>query len=126
MAAPQTRPSHRQYRIQRKVASIPIVPGGFGLQDLPRSYDYEAVFYRITAQLAVTVAATSVRAEAPVQLVPRVVIVSDVKNTLFSSPFWGISLAKYDRDLLAAGARVTTPLTAVTVATSQSEAIGVH
>ena len=125
-AAAQARPSHRQYRIQRKVASIPIVAGGFGLQDLPRSYDYEALFFRITSSLQVTVAGSAVRAEAPVQLVPRVEVVSDGKNTLLSAPFWGISLAKYERDLLAAGARVTTPPSAATVATYAVEAIGVH
>src|SRR5262249_28350468 len=113
MAPPTARPSHRQYRIQRKVASVPIVAGGFAQQDLPRSYDYEAVFFRITASLQVTVGATSVRAEAPTQIVPRLAIVSDGKNNLLLAPFWAISLARYDRDLIAAGARVTTPPSAV-------------
>jgi len=118
--------NHRQYRIRRKVASVPIVAGGFGLQDLPRSYDYEAIFFRISANLQVTVAATSVRAEAPVQLVPRVEVVSDGKNTLLSAPFWAISLANYARDLIFSGARVTTPPSAVGIATYAVEAIGVH
>lgn len=117
---------HRQYRIQRKVASVAIVAGGQFQQDLPRSYDYESVFFRISANLQVTVGATSVRAEAPTQLVPRVEIVSDGKNTLLSAPFWFLSLARYDRDLIFAGARVTTPPSAVGVATYAVEAIGVH
>ncbi len=125
-AAATARPTHRQYRIQRKVASMPITAGGSLQQDLPRSYDYEAVFLRISANVQVTVAATSVRAEAPVQLVPRVEIASDGKNTLLNSPFWGISLAKYDRDLIMSGARVTTPPSAVGIATYAVEAIGVH
>jgi hypothetical protein len=125
-AAVASRQTHRQYRIQRKVASIPVVAGGFGLQDLPRSYDYEAVFFRIQASLQVTVAATSVRAEAPTQIVPRVEIVSDGKNTLLSAPFWSISLARYERDLIFSGARVTTPPSAVGIATYAVEAIGVH
>jgi hypothetical protein len=117
---------HRQYRIQRKVASIPIVAGGFGLQDLPRSYDYEALFFRISASVQVTVAATTVRAEAPTQIVPRVEVVSDGKNTLLSAPFWAISLANVWRDIIFSGARVTTPPSAVGVATYAVEAIGVH
>lgn len=125
-AVPQARPSHRQYRIQRRVASMPITAGGTLQQDLPRSYDYEALFFRINANVQVTVAATSVRAEAPVQLVPRVEVKSDGKNTLLNAPFWAISLAKYDRDLIASGARVTTPPSGTGVATYAVEAIGVH
>lgn len=125
-AAAQARPTHRQYRIQRKVASIPIVAGGFGLQDLPRSYDYEALFFRIQSSVQVTVGATSVRAEAPVQIVPRVEVVADGKNTLLSAPFWALSLANVWRDLIFSGARVTTPPSAVGVATYAVEAIGVH
>lgn len=125
-AAQPQRMTHRQYRIQRKVASVPIVAGGFGLQDLPRSYDYEAIFFRISASLQVTVGATSVRAESPVQLVPRVEIVADGKNTLLSAPFWALSLANVWRDLIFSGARVTTPPSAVGVATYVVEAIGVH
>jgi len=122
----QARVTHRQYRIQRKVAQIPIVAGGFGLQDLPRSYDYEALFFRINANLQVTVAATTVRAEAPVQLVPRVEIVADGKNTLLSAPFWFLGLANVWRDVIFSGGRVTTPPSAVGVATYAVEAIGVH
>lgn len=119
------RVNHKQYRIQRKIASMPITAGGFGLQDLPRAYDYESLFFRISASLQVTVLATSVRAEAPCQLVPRIEVIADGKNTLFSAPFWYASLGKYTRALRESGARATTPPSGVAVATYATEAIGV-
>ena len=117
--------TNKQYRLQRKIASIPITANGFALQDLPRAYDYEALFFRISASLNVTVLATSVRAEAPCQLVPRVEIIADGKNTLFSAPFWFASLGRYDRPLPESGARATTPPSGVAVAVYAVEAIGV-
>jgi hypothetical protein len=120
------RVTHKQYRIQRKIASVPIVAGGFALTDLPRAYDYEALFLRINGSVQVSVAnATSVRAEAPCQWVPRVEVIADGKNTLFSAPFWFASLGNYARSLPASGARATTPPTAPNVATYAVEAIGV-
>jgi hypothetical protein len=115
----------KQYRIQRKVASIPIVAGGFNTQDLPRGYDYEAIFFRISASVQVTVLATSVRAEAPCQLVPRVEIIADGKNNAFSAPFWATSLGAIWRPLAQSGARAVTPPSGVAVATYAVEAIGV-
>ena len=117
--------TNKQYRLQRKLASVPIVAGGFALQDLPRAYDYEALFFRISASLNVTTGATSVRAEAPCQLVPRIEVIADGKNTLFSAPFWFASLGRYDRPLPESGARATTPPSAATAATYAVEAIGV-
>jgi hypothetical protein len=114
----------RQFRLQRKVKSPAIVAGGFDTVDLPRGYDYEAVFFRIEASLNVTVNTTSVRAEAPVQLVPRVELIADGKNTVFSAPFWAISLGSFARPLPESGARATTPPSAATVATYAVEAIG--
>ena len=112
----------KQYRISRKVASVPIVAGGFATVDLPRGYDYESLFLRINASLNVTVAATSVRAEAPCQLVPRVEIIADGKNNLFSAPFWYAGLGNFNRSIMETGARATVPPTAATVATYAVEA----
>lgn len=114
----------QQYRLTRKVKSSAIVAGGFDTIDLPRDYDYETIFFRISASLNVTVLATSVRAEAPCQLVPRIEIIADGKNTIYSAPFWFASLANYQRDLLQSGARATTPPSGVAVATYAVEAIG--
>lgn len=116
--------SKPQYRIRRKVASMAYSAGGQLTQDLPRDYDYEVLVLRITGSLQVTGVATSVRAEAPCQLVSRVEVVSDGKNTLFNAPFWFASLGSYDRSLLQSGGRATTPPTSPAVATYAVEAIG--
>ena len=118
--------THKQYRLQRKIASMAIAAGGFGLQELPRAYDYEALFLRINGSVQVSVAgATAVRAEAPCQWVPRIEVIADGKNTLYSAPFWFASLGHYTRSLPASGARATTPPSGVAVATYAVEAIGV-
>lgn len=120
------RVTHKQYRLQRKIASMAIVAGGFGLQDLPRAYDYEALFMRINGSVTVSVAnATSVRAEAPCQWVPRIEAIADGKNTLYSAPFWHASLGNYVRSLPASGARATTAPSSPNIATYAVEAIGV-
>lgn len=112
-----------QYRTLRKIASIPIVANGFATQALPRDYDYETLFLRISASLQVTVLATSVRAEAPCQLVPRIEIIQDGKNTIHNAPFWFFSLANVESSLPESGARATTPPSGVAVATYAVEAI---
>ena len=114
----------KQYRVLRKIAQLPVTAGGFITYDLPRDYDYETVFFRINGGLQVTGAATSVRAEAPCQIVPRIEIVADGKNNLYSAPFWFASLANYDRPFLQNGARVVTPPSGTAIATYQIEAIG--
>ena len=115
----------KQYRLLRKIASVPITAGGFAQIDLPRDYDYESVYLRLSASVAVSAAsATSVRAEAPTQAVSRVELISDGKNTIYSAPMWFASLGNYQRSLLESGARVTTPPSGVAVATYAVEAIG--
>jgi hypothetical protein len=115
----------KQFRVKRKVATVPISAGGFINVDLPRSYDLESVFMRIYGQVQVTTAGTAVRAEAPCQAVSRCELVADGKNNLFSAPFWFTSMARHDRDLVEANSGVTTPPTAATIATYNVEAIGV-
>ena len=116
----------KQYRVPRKITAINVVAGATSQPiDLPRSYDYESIFLRLSGNLQVTVAATAVRAEAPLQLVPRIVVMSDGKNVLFNAPMWGASLARIDRPLNNSGARVTTPPSGTAIATYAVEAIGV-
>jgi hypothetical protein len=115
----------KQYRVLRKVASVQIVAGSFATLDLPRDYDYESIFLRINGSVQVTGAATSVRAEAPTQLVQRVEVIADGKNNIFSAPFWFASNANYGRDLLQNGARVMTAPTSAGTGTYAVEAIGV-
>jgi len=117
----------KQYRIIRKIATVNIVAGGFDTRDLPRDYDYEAIGFRISGSLQVSVAnATSVRAEAPCQLVPRVEIIADGKNNLCSVPFWALSLGRLDTDIPVSGARGTTPPSSPNIATYAVEAIGMY
>lgn len=110
-----------QIRISRKVATIPVVAGGFSLTDLPRQYDYESLFLRINGGLQVTVLATSVRAEAPLQTIARVEVVADGKNTLVSVPGHAAAFGNLRRKANQSGARVATPPSGVAVATYQVE-----
>ena len=114
----------KQYRVLRKVASVPFTAGGFATLDLPRDYDYESIFMRINGNIVVGTGYTAVRAEAPTQLVQRAEVIADGKNNIFSAPFWFASNANYGRSLLQSGARVLTPPSAATAATYAVEAIG--
>lgn len=115
----------KQYRIIRKIAQVPVTAGGFATVQLPRDYDYESVFVRINGGLQVTALATSVRAEAPCQVVPRLELIADGKNNLFSAPFWFAALGNTARQFLEYNARCVTPPSGVAVATYQVEGIGV-
>jgi hypothetical protein len=113
-----------QYRIMRKIGTIQVVAGGQTTIDLPRDYDYETLFLRLAGTANVTVAATSVRAEAPCQWVPRLEVIADGKNTIFNAPMWYASMGSYDRAALQNGARVVTPPTGFAVAAYAVEALG--
>ncbi len=115
----------RQNRILRKVATVPVTAGGFITVDLPRDYDYESIFVRINGGLQVTALATSVRAEAPCQIIPRMEVIADGKNNLYSAPFWFASLGNVHRTQGEQGGRAVTPPSGVAIATYQVEAIGV-
>ncbi len=114
-----------QYRIKRKIQTMTIAANSFGIIDLPRQYDYEGLHLRISASLQVTGAATSVRAEAPCQLVPRIEVIADGKNTIYSAPFWYACLGNLPRHIKASGARATTPPSGTGAATYAVEAIGI-
>lgn len=115
----------RQFRILRKVATVPVTAAGFATVDLPRDYDYETVFVRVNGGLQVTAAATSVRAESPCQVIQRLELIADGKNNIFSAPFWFACLGKFaERFGLQNGSRATTPPSGTAIATYQVEAIG--
>lgn len=113
-----------QYRIKRRIATVPVVAGGFATIDLPRGYDYETIGLRIAGGLQVTAGATSVRAENPCQSVQRVEVIIDGRTTAFSAPFWYCALGNVGRALTDANARATTPASGVAIATYQVEAVG--
>lgn len=116
----------QQFRIKRTYATIAAVAGAFATIDLPRGYDYESIHVRAYGTVNVTAAATSVRVEAPCQIIPRIELVADGRNTLFSAPMWFASLAKYDRpNMLESGARVVTAPTAASIAAYPFEVNGV-
>ena len=114
----------RQFRIFRNIATVPVQAGNFATVDLPRGYDYETLFVRLTGGVQVTTLfAGGVRAEAPCQAISRLEVIADGRNTLHSAPMWFDTLGSYDRRALNNGARYTTPPSAATVATYQVEAL---
>jgi len=115
----------KQYRVMQKIGNVAITANGFDSIDLPRDSDYEAIGLRIVASLQVTVIATSVRAEAPSQLLPRLQIVADGKNVLFNAPFYATGLGNFLRRSKDENARAITPPTGVAVATYAVEACGI-
>lgn len=114
----------KQYTLKRKIGTIQVQAGGFASIDLPRDHDYNSILLRLSGSVQVTTNCTSVRAEAPTQLVPRVQVLAEGKNMLHNSPFWAICQGSYRRKILQSGARATTPPTAATVATYPVEALG--
>lgn len=115
----------KQFRIVRKVGTVQVVAGGFATIDLPRDYDYEALFFRLSGTANVTAGATSVRNEAPAQWVPRVEVIADGKNNLCSVPFWALSIGNLDTEYNWTGAAGLTPPSGVAIATYAVEARGV-
>lgn len=115
----------KQYRILRKIKTIALTAGGIDSIDLPRDYDYETLFLRVSGAVNVTVAGAAVRPEAPTQMIRTVEIVTDGKNTLYKAPFWFPVLANTDRPLAQSGARAVTPPTAASIASYNVEALGV-
>lgn len=76
-----------QYRIKRRVQQVPVTENGQVAVDIPRGYDIEALYLRLYGQLNITGLATSIRAESPCQLIKRIELVADGKNTIASVPF---------------------------------------
>jgi hypothetical protein len=113
-----------QYRVMRKVASVPVTASGFATLDLPRDYDYESIFLRVNGSIVVSTGATSVRAEAPTQVIARAEVIADGKNNIFSAPFWFACLGNYSRKGIEYNARSLTPPSAATAATYAVEANG--
>jgi hypothetical protein len=114
-----------QFRIKTRIGQVAIVPGSNPQIDIPRQYDYESIMLRISANLQVTAAATAVRAEAPTQLVPRLELTSDGRNSHFNAPFWAISTGNIERRINNQSSGVIVPPTGVAAATYAVEATGI-
>lgn len=78
----------KQFRIKRQVISANLTENGVVTFDLPRGYDLETLLFRVSGTANVTTAGSAVRALAPTQLIKRVEIIADGKNTIASVPGW--------------------------------------
>jgi len=74
----------RQYRIKRRVGQYAVTENGILTVDMPRGYDYESIGFRLAGGIQVTTNFTAVRAENPIQLIKRIELVADGKNTIDS------------------------------------------
>lgn len=117
--------SRAQYRALRKVGTLAVAAGQFATIDLPRDYDYESLFFRVAGNINVTTAYTAVRSEAPVQIVPRIEIIADGKNTLFSAPLWFATQASFGRNSTEFSSGIVTPPSGFAIANYAVEATGV-
>lgn len=117
--------ARNQIRITRDIARVPVIPGGFQTIELPRQYDLESVQLRLSGSLQVTGAATAVRAESPTQLIQRIEITADGKNSIYTAPFSFATFASMrGRPSQQYGSRQVTPPSGTGVATYAVEAIG--
>lgn len=82
----------KQYRTKRRVFSVSagIADNSVFEADIPRAYDIESFIIRVTATAHVTTAGAAVRAMAPTQLIKRLELVADGKNTIASVPGWAL------------------------------------
>lgn len=112
----------KQYTLIRKIATVPVVAGGFAAQDLPRDHDYNSIMCRLSATLNVTTAATAVRGEAPLQLISRIQVMAEGKNMIFNAPAWFAGVGNMQRAHREQGAFAITAPTAATVAAYDVEA----
>lgn len=116
----------RQFPVMRQVATIPFVEGASGIKvDLPRQYDLESIMIRISGTWTNADAATSIYTEAPTQLISRVELVADGKNTIFSAPFWKLVTGNFGRPESVKGpADLRVPPSAIAAAAYTVEATG--
>lgn len=75
-----------QLRIKRVVAKVPVTDNGTPTIDMPRNYDYEAVYLRLYGGVQVTTNFASVRPEAPIQAFKRLELVLNGQTNVYSKP----------------------------------------
>ena len=109
-----------QFRIKRRIAQVAVTENGQATYDIPRGYDIEGIHLRLAGDVVVTTAGAAVRAEAPTQLIKRVELIADGKNTLVSVPFVMLNKGNVFRKQLGK----LTPPSAAAIATYSVEADG--
>lgn len=77
----------RQYRIKRLISKTVVTDNGAITVDVPRGYDIESIYFRLYGSFVITTNFTAVRAENPLQLIKRIELIADGKNTIDSVPF---------------------------------------
>lgn len=110
----------QQYRLKRRQVVTNVTENGQATFDLSRGYDYESIHIRITANVNVTTAGTAVRALAPCQLLKRMELIADGKNTIASVPGWWLRL-----NTRRSNSGYQLPPTAATIATYAVEFNGI-
>lgn len=80
----------QQYRIKRRTHSHVLTENNVVTMDMPRGYDLESLFFRVTGTANVTTAGSAVRALAPTHLIKRIELIADGKNTIASIPGWSL------------------------------------
>lgn len=80
----------QQYRIKRQIDSRALTENGVVTFDVPRGYDIESFHFRVSGTANITTAGAAVRALAPTQLIKRVELIADGKNTIASIPGWAL------------------------------------
>lgn len=111
----------QQNRIRRRAFQVPYTPNGSVTVDLPRGYDYESMLVRLAGSIVVSTAYAGILAEAPTQLIKRIEIIADGKNTIASLPFNFLVNGNFQRTRSG----VMTAPTAATAATYAVAAEGV-
>lgn len=106
-----------QQRIKRVVAKVPVTDNGTPSIDMPRNYDYEAVYLRLFGGVQVTTNFATVRPEAPIQAFKRLELILNGQTTVYSKPG---TLARVNPMRRQLG--FLTPPSAAVIATYQVEA----
>lgn len=109
----------QQYRIKRRTHNVILTENSVTTLDLPRGYDYESIALQVIGTANVTVAGAAVRALAPTQLIKRVELIADGKNTIASIPGWAL-VKNFGRDQFG----LMTPPTAASIAAYAVEMFG--
>lgn len=81
----------QQYRIKRRTHQVTLTENNVVTLDLPRGYDIESILLQVIGTANITGAGAAVRAMAPTQLIKRVELIADGKNTIASVPGWALA-----------------------------------